>query len=117
MPRRRLLTIYLLAYAFAIITGTLTPTPARVDDRHGNYYYTPINNGETFRAWSPVMKNANREMRIVFTVAQAISQQKRGYLPLYAVFTKSDDAEKLIIVGLYSNALATHSRAVACLLH
>ena len=57
------------------------------------------------------MDNANRTMRIGFIVAQTEAQRKRIYPPRYAIFTKGDEAEKLIIVGLDGHSFSTLYRA------
>ena len=48
---------------------------------------------ETFRARSPIMENASREVRIGYIVAQTNGQHGRGFPPRYAMFAKDDDAE------------------------
>jgi hypothetical protein len=87
------------------------PNTARAADRHGGYYYPPITSEETFRARSPIMDNASREVRIGFIVVQTNGQSKRAYSPRYAMFAKGDEAEKLIIVGLDQHSFATLFRA------
>ncbi len=104
-----------------LLTGLLlwpiliAPLTVQAQDRHAGYYYPPINSEETFRARTPVMKDASRETRIGFTVAQTNSQQQRNYPPRYAIFAKGDAAEKLIILGLDEASFATLYRARAVL--
>ena len=57
------------------------------------------------------MDNANRAMRIGFIVAQTEAQRKRIYPPRYAIFTKGDETENLIIVGLDGHSFSTLYRA------
>ena len=57
------------------------------------------------------MDDANRAMRIGFFVAQTEVQRKRIYPPRYAIFTKGQEAEKLIIVGLDGYSFSTQYRA------
>ena len=85
--------------------------PANGNDRHAGYYYPPIASDEVYRARSRVMDDANRAMRIGFFVAQTEAQRKRIYPPRYAIFTKGQEAEKLIIVGLDGYSFSTQYRA------
>ena len=105
MVFRVLLSVLPLLLAFIVVA------PANGNDRHAGYYYPPIASDEFYRARSRVMDNANRAMRIGFIVAQTEAQRKRIYPPRYAIFTKGDEAEKLIIVGLDGHSLNTVYRA------
>ena len=98
---RVLLSVLPLLLAFIVVA------PANGNDRHAGYYYPPIASDEFYRARSRVMDNANRAMRIGFIVAQTEAQRKRIYPPRYAIFTKGDEAEKLIIVGLDGHSFST----------
>lgn len=77
-----------------IVIVLAPPNAARSADRHAGYYYPPITSEETFRARSPIMENASREVRIGYIVAQTNGQHGRGFPPRYAMFAKGDDAEK-----------------------
>ncbi len=94
-----------------IVIVLAPPNAARSADRHAGYYYPPITSEETFRARSPIMVNASREVRIGYIVAQTNGQHGRGFPPRYAMFAKGDDAEKMIIVGLDQHSFATLLRA------
>ena len=103
---------------FRVLFSVLPPllvlivvAPATGNDRHAGYYYPPITSDEVYRARSRVMDNADRAMRIGFIVAQTEAQRKRIYPPRYAIFTKGDEAKKLIIVGLDGHSFNTLYRA------
>ena len=99
---------------FRVLLSVLPPllalivvAPATGNDRHAGYYYPPIASDEVYRARSRVMDDADRAMRIGFIVAQTEAQKKRIYPPRYAIFTKGQEAEKLIIVGLDGHSFST----------
>lgn len=102
-----------LSFLFAL--GLALPALAAGDDRHEGYYYPAISSSEDYVSRAQVMPNANRDIRIGFIVAQTVGQGKQPYPPLYAMFAKGDEAEKLIIVGLDDASFATLFRARAVL--
>jgi hypothetical protein len=87
----------------------------RAKDRHSDYYYPEISSSETYKARAQVLKNANRELRLGFIVAQTAAQAKRPYPSRFAIFAKGDEAQKLIIVGLDGESFRTLYRARAVL--
>ena len=93
------------------LLALIVVAPATGNDRHAGYYYPPITSDEVYRARSRVMDNADRAMRIGFIVAQTEAQRKRIYPPRYAIYTKGDEAKKLIIVGLDGHSFNTLYRA------
>ena len=100
-----LLSVLPLQLAFIVVA------PANGIDSHAGYYYPPIASDEFYRARSRVMDDANRAMRVGFVVAQTEAQRKRIYPPCDAIYTKRDEAEKLIIVGLDGHSFSTLYRA------
>ena len=107
----RILQIFALILAYSIVTTA----PAADRDRHEGYYYPEVTSSEVYKARSKVMDDANRELRIGFIVAQTLGQRDRPYPPRFAIFAKGAEAEKMIIVGLDGESLATLYRARAVL--
>ena len=87
------------------------PWPATATDRHAGYYYPDVTSRETYVARAQVLAQANREMRIGFVVAQTMGQREHQYPPRYALFSKGENAEKMIIIGLDEHSFATLYRA------
>ena len=107
----RILQFLSLILAFSIVSTM----PAASRDRHEGYYYPEVTSSEVYKARSKVMDDAKRELRIGFIVAQTLGQRDRPYPPRFAIFAKGAEAEKLIIVGLDGESMATLYRARAVL--
>ncbi len=77
------------------------------DDRHAGYYYPPLTSEEVYPARSETLPDSNRTRRIGFVVAMTQEQMSRPYAPVFAMYAKGADAEKLIIVTLDRDSLVT----------
>jgi len=81
-------------------------------DRHEGYYYPPLKDApEIYKARAVTLVEASRARRIAFVTALTNQMMKNAYPPPFAIFAKGDNAEKLIIVGLYEGAYNTLYRA------
>jgi hypothetical protein len=74
--------------------------PARAEERHAGYYYPPPKTQKT-------LPDSDRKRRLGFVTAMTAQMLSNPYPPPFAIFAKGDDAEKLIIVGLYENSYNT----------
>lgn len=77
------------------------------DDRHAGYYYPPVTSGEVYPARSQTLADSDRTRRIGFVVAMTQEQMTRPYAPIFAMYAKGAEAEKLIIVSLNRDSLVT----------
>ena len=82
-------------------------------DRHAGYYYPPTTSSETYEARATTMPDTDRSQRIKFINNLTEQLLSRTYPPQYAIFAKSDEAQKSIIVGQQPGALGTIYRARA----
>jgi len=74
---------------------------------HAGYYYPPPQTREIYRARTEVLPGANRKRRIMFVTEMTNQMMGNPYPPPFAMFAKGDDADKLIITSLYSDAYNT----------
>ncbi len=110
------MTIRKLAMAaFAAFAVANVGLGAEAEDRHGGYYYPEVTSSETYHARAQVLKEAGREFRLGYIVAETAVQASRPYPPRFAIFAKGEAAEKLIIVGLDGESFRTLYRARAVL--
>jgi hypothetical protein len=105
----------LISILVMVVIGFSAAKMATAKDRHEGYYYPKVSSTEVYKARSKVMKKVNRETRIGFVVAQTIGQKDQPYPPRFAIFAKGTEAEKMIIVGLDGDSMATLYRARAVL--
>jgi len=85
-------------------------------DRHEGYYYPPLQSApEVYKARAVTLAEASRERRIAFVTALTNQMMRNPYPPPFAIFAKGDNAEKLIIVGLFEGGYNTVYRARALL--
>jgi hypothetical protein len=85
-------------------------------DRHEGYYYPPLKSPpEIYKARAVTLAEASRERRIAFVTALTNQMMRNPYPPPFAIFAKGDNAEKLIIVGLFEGGYNTIYRARALL--
>lgn len=81
-------------------------------DRHEGYYYPPLQTPpEIYKARAVTLAEASRARRIAFVTALTNQMMRNPYPPPFAIFAKGDDAEKIIIVGLYEGNYNTIYRA------
>lgn len=98
----------------ALAAALLAAGAASAADRHDDYYYPAVTSRETYDARPEPRRDATREVRIGFIVAETEGQAQRPYPPRYAIFAKGEDADKLIIVG-FDDSFRTLYRARALL--
>jgi hypothetical protein len=105
-----------LGAAAALGGAALSPASAQVPrDRHAGYYYPPPVSIETYTARAKVMAETNRRRRIGFVINIIASMRQRPYPPLFDIFPKGTDAQKLIIVANQAGRLDTIYRVRALL--
>jgi len=81
-------------------------------DRHEGYYYPPLQGApEIYKARAVTLAEASRTRRIAFVTALTNQMMRNPYPPPFAIFAKGDQAEKLIIVGLFEGGYNTLYRA------
>lgn len=90
-------------------------TPAIAEDSHTDYYYPKPQTIEEWTSRAVTLPDASRGRRIAFATALTKEILRQPYPPQYAVFTKGDEAQKLLIVGLHSGSFDTLFRARALL--
>ena len=100
---------------FAAAVLALPSWDAAARDRHADYYY-PKPSLETYKARANTLPEASRRSRIAF-VTHVMNEMisKNPYPPQYAIFAKGAEAEKMIIVALYSDSYNTLFRMRALL--
>ncbi|MEM7289732.1 MAG: hypothetical protein AAF412_05080 [Pseudomonadota bacterium] len=68
-------------------------------DRHVGYYYPEPQTQETYTAPLPELPGVSRLSRVGFVTQLDQQQKKKPYPPVYHMFAKGADAQKLIIVA------------------
>ena len=96
----------------AVLGGSLQ---AGAQDRHEGYYYPPVTSEEVYPARASVLPDSDRVRRIGFVVGVTQHQLSQPFPPQWALFAKGAEAEKLIIVALNDESLATLYQARAML--
>lgn len=104
-----------IALAALVIATAFAFAPARAEDRHAGYYYPAPKTQETYVARAKTFPEADRKRRLGFVTAMTAQMMSNPYPPPFAIFAKGDDAEKLIIVGLYNDSYNTLYRMRALL--
>ena len=89
--------------------------PAHAGDRHAGYYYPTPGAIETYTARTIVIADANRKMRLGFIVGITQNRLSLPYAPRFVIYAKGEQAEKMIIVALEDDFIATIYRARALL--
>ena len=96
------------------VTTISTPSEDDRSERHAGYYYPPITSRERYTSRARVLVNGtDRDRRIGFVTAITRQQFTFGYPPQYTMYAKGDEAEKLIIVALGDQSIATIYQARA----
>lgn len=72
---------------------------SRAEDRYVGYYYPQVESEETYQAPLPVFEGVTRLSRVGFVTGLDQQQKQRPYPPIYHMFAKGGDAQKLIIVA------------------
>lgn len=105
MLRSRAAFLLLLS---ALLLPTGGPSLAQTaEDRHEGYYYPKVGSSEVYEARANTLPESTRERRLVFVGLVTQQQAERPYPPIYALYAKGTDAEKLILVSLGENGFRT----------
>lgn len=72
---------------------------SHAEDRYVGYYYPQVESEETYQAPLPVFEGVTRLSRVGFVTGLDQQQKQRPYPPIYHMFAKGGDAQKLIIVA------------------
>jgi len=83
------------------------------DDRHAGYYYPPVAEPEVYPARVATIPQANRRMRVAFVTGISNENRKRPHPPVFVMFAKGEESQKLIIVALQDGFFDTIFRARA----
>ena len=94
-----------MALVFCAIAGV-----SAAADRHVGYYYPEPLTRETYVARSITLPDATRKRRILFVTELMNQMIERNYPPQFALLVKGEDAEKLVITGLYDSGYNTMYR-------
>ncbi len=81
------------------ISGAGFVYTAGAQERHTGYYYPEIQSEETYQAPLPVFEGVSRLSRVGFVTQLDQLQKQKPYPPVYHMFAKGGNAEKLIIVA------------------
>ncbi len=112
---RRVPALILGVFLLGLALGA-TAAPAGAADRHAGYYYPPVTSEETFTARAAALADASHELRVQCIVNLTQQMLAKPYPPDYIIFSKGDEAEKMIIVGLNDyGGMSTLFRARATL--
>ena len=84
-----------------------------VGDHHEGYYYPPPQTVEKYQSRVVTLMDSDEIRRQGFVIGIARQQMAAQYAPDYAIFTKGEHSQKLIIVGLHDGSLDTIYRARA----
>jgi hypothetical protein len=76
-------------------------------DRHVGIYYPEPTSIEVYEARAITLADASRKRRIVFVTELTNQMMSNPYPPPFAVFTKGEHAQKMIITSLYENGYNT----------
>lgn len=104
------------AAALGLVLVMTTPAAAQTaakPDRHAGYYYPPPATSEVYVARTATLADSDRRRRIGFVTGLTNRLFANAYAPLFAIFAKGEEAEKLIIVGLRDGGFNTIYRARA----
>lgn len=84
-----------------------------VGDHHEGYYYPKPQTVEHYPSRVVTLPDSDEIRRQGFVIGMARQQLAAQYAPDYAIFTKGDHSQKLIIVALHDGSLDTLYRARA----
>lgn len=71
----------------------------RAEDRYVGYYYPQPGTSETYQAPLPVFQGVSRLSRVGFVTGLDQIQKQKPYPPIYHMFAKGGEAQRLIIVA------------------
>lgn len=86
-----------------------------VGDHHEGYYYPSPQTLEHYPSRVVTLPDSDEIRRQGFVIGMARQQLAAQYAPDYAIFTKGDHSQKLIVVALHDGTLNTLFRARALL--
>ncbi len=89
---------WLVVLLLGVLWSPLQAAHAR--DRHAGYYYPEPASTETYVARTQTLADSDRRRRILFATEVTVQMLSRPYPPVYAIFAKGDEAEKLIVTAL-----------------
>jgi hypothetical protein len=99
-----------------LLTIVFLAIPGKANDRHAGYYYPEPVTKEVYRPRSRKVMGANKQARIALVANIAnVVLNTAGYPPQYAIFSRGERQEKLIIVGIRDGAYNTIFRTRALL--
>ncbi len=101
--------------AFLLLALSGVTTPVSAADRHAGVNYPEPQFRQEYQPRAVTLPDADRRKRIEFINGVTAQMLAFPYAPRFAVFAKGDEAEKLIIIGLYANSYNTLFRARALL--
>jgi hypothetical protein len=108
----------LLAASASAQTKPAAAKPAAAasgEDRYIGYYYPKPTSTEVFESQMQTIASMDRAQRVQFVTIVSQGTIQAAYRVPYAVFTKGEKADKMIIVGLQSGELNTIYRMRALL--
>lgn len=85
----------------------VAPQTGSAADRHEGYYYPEVQSRETYTARAITLPEANRRARIAFVTGLTSQMLRNPYPPEFAIYAKGEDAQKMIIISVKSNAYNT----------
>lgn len=92
---------------FSAVLIIIVPQAGLTKDRHAGYYYPEVQSRETYTARAITLPEASRRARIAFVTGLTSQMLRNPYPPEIAIFAKGDEAQKLIIISVKSNAYNT----------
>lgn len=88
-----------ISSSLATIAILFSVTLANAEDRYVGYYYPQVQSEEIYQAPLPIFVGVTRLSRVGFVTSLDQQQKQRPYPPVYHMFAKGNDAQKLIIVA------------------
>ena len=92
---------------FVAVLFVFTPFAGFAEVRHAGYYYPEPQSQETYTARAKTLPEVNRRARIAFVTGLTSQMLRNPYPPEFAIFAKGEEAEKMIILSVTSNAYNT----------
>ncbi len=96
-----------MAFIFMVSVFVVSAAAQERKDKHAGYYYPAHQSEETYRAPLPELPGVSRRSRVGFVTQLDKLQKQRPYAPVYHMFAKGGDAQKLIIVATSSDRYNT----------
>lgn len=90
-----------------------TTQGVRPDEHHANYYYPPPQTHEVYESPAKTLPDSTRDRRLGFVTGMTQQMLSNPYPPVFAMFAKGDEAEKMIVVSLADGTYNSLYRARA----